>query len=225
MKYIVLFILTLITGLTFSQQWRDSLLHARELYSNKKYDEALNYYRSTVDHAPEDIDLSDEIAQSAYKNRDFEKAEEIYRKGTVSKASKFEKADAYYNLGNTLMKKKKYQEAAEAYKNSLRLDSKNDQTRYNLSEAIRQLKNQEENQEKKNQDGKSDNKDSKDNQSNQKESKNSKSDSPKEGSDSKIPNKTADKLLDQLMKQEAETKRKMTGQKGDKSNSKSGKDW
>lgn len=49
--------------------------------------------------------------------------------------SKSEKHKAYHNIGNILMKNKKCKEAVEAFKNALRNDPTDDETRYNLGLA------------------------------------------------------------------------------------------
>lgn len=229
----VLFILSL--TFSFGQNWRDSLSAARNAYQNKEFGDAFQHYQSTQKIAPDSIDFSDEMAQSAYKAREFEKASEIYKQGASSKKSIGEKADAYHNLGNSQMKKKDYGSAIESYKESLRQNPNDEQTRYNLSEAIRQLSNQQKQQknnpnDKKNQDKKNQNKgDQKQDPKKSDENQNGDSNNSKEGqkqeNKSKLPNKTVERLLDKLMKEEAETKRKASGSKGGSNTSKSGKDW
>ena len=223
--------------LSFGQNWRDSLSAARNAYENKEYGDALQYYQSTQNLAPDSIDFSDEMAQSAYKAREFEKASEIYKQGTSQKKSIGEKADAYHNLGNSHMKNKDYKSAIDSYKESLRQNPNDEQTRYNLSEAIRQLSNQQKEQQKNNpndQNNKSDNQDKKNQNKGDKNQNSENSDKNQEGNSkngqdqknkSQLPNKTVDRMLDKLMKQEAETKRKASGAKGGNNSSKSGKDW
>ena len=221
--------------LSFGQNWRDSLSAARSAYKNKEYGDALQYYQSTQNLAPDSIDFSDEMAQSAYKAREFEKASDIYQQGTSRKKSIGEKADAYHNLGNSQMKKKDYQNAIESYKESLRQNPNDEQTRYNLSEAIRQLSNQQKEQQKNNPNNKEkDNQDKKNQKKGDKKQNSENSDKKQDGNSkkgqeqknkSKLPNKTVDRMLDKLMKQEAETKRKASGSKGGSNSSKSGKDW
>jgi Ca-activated chloride channel family protein len=53
--------------------------------------------------------------------------------------SKPDKHKAYHNLGNTFMNAKKYQEAVEAYKNALRNNPTDEETRYNLALAKEML--------------------------------------------------------------------------------------
>ncbi len=245
MKFLISIAFFFVLNIAFGQQWRDSLEAARDAYQNKEYAEALKYYESAQKNAPENIDLSDEIAQSAYKAREFEKAQEIYRQNSENKKTNIEKADNYHNLGNAQMKKKDYQGAIDSYKEALRLNPNDKQTRYNLSEAIRQLKNQQQQQNKDNQKDQNNqdqqNENQKDNQNNQNQNKGNQGendeknnqnqgDQNQEGNGQKknksnLPSKTVDRLLDKLMKQEAETKRKVNGSQGGNGTPKSGKDW
>ena len=235
----VAILISFLFSFTFSygQQWRDSLQAARTAYKQENYAEALKYYESAQKNAPENIDLSDEMAQSAYKAREFKKAEEIYKQSGSAKKDKIAKAENYHNIGNARMKSKDYSGAIEAYKESLRNNPNDDQTRYNLSEAIRQLKNKQEQEKKDNQDNKDKDKDKDQNKDNKDQNKEGddqkdKDGKPKDGdgkksndNKSQLPNKTVDRMLDKLMKQEAKTKRKASGTKGGNSTPKSGKDW
>ena len=222
MKVIIHIIFILICASAFGQDWRDSLDMARDAYKNEEFLKALEYYESAQKGAPENVDLSDEMAQSAYKAREFKKAEDIYKQNGNNKQSATEKADNYHNIGNARLKQKDYQGAIDSYKESLRLNPNDDQTRYNLSEAIRQLKNQQKNQNKgpgENGNGGENQNDKNGDGENQAGGEGNK---PKEG---QLKNKTAEAMLDKLMKEEAETKRKLTCSKGRNSASKSGKDW
>lgn len=84
-------------------------------------------------------------------------------------ASKVEKdkdklAQIYHNMGVILQSSKQYPQCIEAYKESLRNNPKDDETRYNLALAQKLLKDQQQNQDQnqdKNQDQKQDQKDDK----------------------------------------------------------------
>jgi Ca-activated chloride channel family protein len=243
MNKIIHIVFLLLCFSAFGQDWRDSLSIAREAYKKADYSKALKYYESAQKKAPDNIDLSDEMAQSAYKAREFEKAEKIYQQNSSSKKSNTQKADSYHNLGNSRMKKKDYQGAIDAYKESLRLNPNDDNTRYNLSEAIRQLKNEQKkdqnqnNQDKQNQDKQNQDKQNKDKQNeqnkpqqgqnkpNQPSKPNEEKDDTAENGKGQLPNKTVDRMLDKLMKDEAETKRKINGTNGNNQTARSGKDW
>lgn len=229
MKSIIVVLFTVFTFQGFAQQWVDSLKVARTAYKNKEYDKANRYYRSAQNLAPKDVDLSEEIAQSTYRSRDFDNAEKVYQQAASDKKDKLEKAKMQHNLGNTRMKKKDYSGAIEAYKDALRNNPNDQETQYNLSEAIRQKKQEEDKKNKQqNQNGKNPSQNQNNSGSNKSNnsgggSTSSKNDKKSSGS---LPNKQADKLLDNLTKQEANTRRRISsGSKNEENKSKSGKKW
>ena len=59
---------------------------------------------------------------------------------------KKEIASAFHNVGNALMEEKNYEKSVEAYKNSLKANPKDDDTRYNLAVAQYLMKKQQEQQ-------------------------------------------------------------------------------
>jgi tetratricopeptide (TPR) repeat protein len=207
----------------FAQAWVDSLEVARKAYKSGDYDKAVRYYQSAQKQAPKDVDLSDEIAQSTYRSRDFKNAQKAYEQSAGDKKSPEERARVNHNLGNARMKQKDYDGAISAYKESLRKNPNDPETKYNLSEAIRQKKQQE--QQKK--EDQKDNQNQNNNQNNSNNSNQKPSDQRNNDSDNKkMPNKKADKMLDDLTRQEAETKKRLAKNSSDKkAGSNSGKDW
>ena len=249
---IALQIAFLLLGLTAQAQgWRDTLDLARDAYKKEDYGKALEYYEKVQKTAPESLDLSDEMGQSAYKLREFEKAESIYQQGGNNKQSKEDRADNFHNLGNTRMKQKNYQGAIDAYKDALRLRPNDEETRYNLSEAIRKLKEQKKNNqgqqpnENNNQNNSSNSNQNSQNNNNGNQAQNNQSqgqnpsdkqNSPQNGNGESgngepgqnkgsLPNNAVERMLDELTKAEAETKRKISGNKNSSHSPKSGKDW
>ena len=217
MKYLYTIVFVLMYSLSFSQQWRDTLDYARKAYKEKEYPKALKLYKKAQKIAPKGIDLSNEIAQSAYKSKSYADAEKIYTKPSIGKLDKLKNAQKFHNIGNTRMKQQNYQGAIDSYKKSLRNNPYDNQTRYNLSEAIRKLKNQQnKNNPKSNPQAKSQPKQNP-------KSKNQPENKPQNQS----PNqKAVDRMLDKLSKQESETKRKIGGKnKGEQGQANTGKDW
>ena len=252
MSRLVVFLFVFASATSFSQDedaWRDTLLMARKSYEKKEYSKALKYYESAQKIAPEDIDLSDEMAQSAYRSRDFERAEKIYRQGSSTKMSKQERGDAMHNLGNAQMKQENYEAAIESYKEALRNNPNDQETRYNLSKAIRKVKEQRtppppksndqnpDDQENKNQNGDPKKGQGQSNSKNGSSGSNSKGQKGQKKSgqggggnsddspESKLSNQMVERMLDELAKKEGETKRKMMGAGAGGSAAKSGKDW
>ena len=233
------------------QEWRDSLREARNSYANKNYDRSFRLYRSAQKLAPREIDLSDEVAQSAYKAGKYEDAEKIYAQSSSLKGSAVQKGTVHRQIGNARMKQQKYGEAVESYKEALRNNPKDETARYNLAEAMRKQKEQKE-QTQKSQDNskKQDPKDQKDQkqdpgqkgkQQNQNQSGQEKKDQqgqPKEQKSqgdaaqksaeqqkTQLSDKKTERILNDLMKKEMETKKKFEGVKSNGKTKKSGKDW
>ncbi|MFZ9029308.1 MAG: tetratricopeptide repeat protein [Crocinitomicaceae bacterium] len=233
------------SGFVHSQLWRDSLDAARKAYKDEKYLDALKYYKSAQNNAPENIDFSDEIGQTAYKARQFDVAEKIYRQNAGNKLSKQEKANNWHNAGNALMKKQNYADAVEAYKQSLRMNPTDEETRYNLSEAIRKMKQAEKKQQQKQDQNKQNSDQQQQNQGqqesqgkqgdqqqkgdqqkgNQGQNNNYDSQGSENGSQGQLGDQSVEKLLDKLTKEEAETKRRLAPGGNKSKGSKSGKDW
>ena len=80
-----------------------------------------------------------------------------YGNSGVSMKSPEERAATYYNAGNSLYQSNKYQEAVDAYKQSLRLNPNDEDTRYNLQMARAKLTQQQQ-QKQQNKDQKQDQK-------------------------------------------------------------------
>lgn len=246
MKKVLVILILFLCSHVSAQEWRDSLNVARSAYKKQEYAKALKYYQSAQKKAPDNVDLSDEMGQSAYKAREFERAEKIYQQSAAAKKNTTDKAKTYHNMGNSRMQKKDYLGAVESYKDALRNNPNDEETRYNLSEAIRRLKDdqkkqqQDQNDHNKQDQNKQDQKDQQKNQSKQNsgDDQKNKQNNPQNNSKrnkqengdgqnnpSRLPNKSVERMLDQLTKAEAETKRKMGGSRDQGSTNKSGKDW
>ena len=110
------------------------------------------------------------------------------------------KAMVFHNIGVICQKKQLFSEAIEAYKESLRNNPSDNETRYNLELCKRQLKNQKNNDNDKNKDNKNkeqqkkDQKDDKDKQQNNQQQ-------PKE----QMSKDNAEQLLNAAMQKEKET--------------------
>jgi Ca-activated chloride channel family protein len=75
------------------------------------------------------------LGNAYYKNSKNGEALARFVKAANNATSKGERHQAFHNLGNALMNKKDYTGAVEAYKNALRNNPADDQTRYNLALA------------------------------------------------------------------------------------------
>lgn len=118
------------------------------------------------------------------------------------------KAMAFHNIGVICQKKQLFSEAIEAYKESLRNNPSDNETRYNLELCKRQLKDQKNNNNDKNQQNKNDK--NKDNKNKEQQKKDQKDDKDKQQNNQQQPKEqmskdNAEQLLNAAMQKEKET--------------------
>ena len=131
-----------------------------------------------------------------------------FEKATKAEPNELRKSKAFHNMGVVCQRHKMFGEAIEAYKQSLRLNPHDDETRYNLELCKRQQKQQQQDQQ---------NKDNKDNKDQQKQDQ-QKQDQQKQQQDKqkqqqqsepKMSKENAEQLLNAAMQQEKQTQERM----------------
>lgn len=147
MKYILLTIITLIASLSFSQEQDKEALVAAQKKANNFVYEANNLineddfvsaemeYRKALSEQASSVAGIYNLGNSYIKKGSYEEALYRLEQATKASTSKVEKHKAFHNIGNVLMQNKKCKEAVEAYKNALRNDPADEETRYNLGLA------------------------------------------------------------------------------------------
>jgi Ca-activated chloride channel family protein len=145
-----------------AQEEKKYLRDGNKAYEAGKYKEAEDQYQKSVEVKPDNLKGAFNLGDAYYKQGKYKEAaakfEELTK--TITGNDKLS-AEAYHNLGNALLKDKKYDECINAYKKSLSLNSTDDDTRYNLSYAQQMLKQQQQKQNKDNKDNKDKQKDKK----------------------------------------------------------------
>ncbi|NNC45597.1 MAG: aerotolerance regulator BatC [Winogradskyella sp.] len=92
-------------------------------------------YRKAISKYPNTAVGNYNLAHTFYKKGTFDEALYINQMAVKNAVTKEEKHKAYHNIGNVLMQNKLCKEAVEAYKNALRSNPTDDETRYNLALA------------------------------------------------------------------------------------------
>lgn len=127
------------------------------------------FYRKAIAIDPANAEARYNLGNLYYNKEITRQAVERHGQAANVAEKKDLKHDSFHNRGNAFMKEKKYQEAIEAYKNSLRNNPSDDETRYNLALAKKMLEEEKKkgggdsknnkDQQDQNQDQKKDNKD------------------------------------------------------------------
>ena len=142
---------------------RQLVYEGNTLLKDDKFTKAEMEYRKAISEQSNNIAGLYNLGNSYYKNGLYDEALLRQQEALKHAQTKAEKHMAYHNIGNILMKNKKCKEAVGAYKDALRNDPSDDETRYNLVLAQDCAKKQEQqNKNDKNKDKKDKDKDKKD---------------------------------------------------------------
>ena len=131
-----------IQGLSHGQQDRRHVRQGNELYKEEQYNRAEIRYRQSLEENPQNIKGMFNLGNSLYRQGRYEEAAELFEGLSKFAPGEDEKAYAYHNLGNTFLQSQQYAESIEAYKNALRINPEDEETRFNLTYAMRMLKEQ-----------------------------------------------------------------------------------
>ncbi len=119
---------------------KPELRKGNELYKQKKYKEAQGSYMNALQKDPASYTGMFNMGDALYKEKQFENARQAMAASAKSTKDKREQAKSYHNIGNTFLEERKWEEAINAYKQSLRLDPTDADTKYNLAYANAMLK-------------------------------------------------------------------------------------
>lgn len=238
-------------AVTFGQSAAGHVRKGNRTYKRGEYKDAELEYRKALDLDSTSTKARYNLAASLYKQERYDEAGQRYVTLAEEQGVKEELGrDAMYNAANALFKSEKYDKSAELYKQVLRADPRDEQARYNLSEALRRLKKQQEqqkqqqnqqqqdqqqNQDKKDQQKDQENKGGKSDQQNQNDEQQSQGNQPKDekqpqanGQQAERPmsEEEAKQILQALEKQQGKAAEKVrkANQKGGRPR-KPEKDW
>ena len=146
--YILSLLLMASTVQVFAQQKtdRDYLRSGNKLYNDSLFIKAEVDYRKALEINPKSTDAMFNLANALLMQQKAKEAMEQYESVSKIEKDKDKLAQIYHNMGVILQSSKQLPQCIEAYKESLRNNPKDDETRYNLALAQKQLKDQQQNQ-------------------------------------------------------------------------------
>ena len=225
----------------------NDLTKGNDSFVEKNYPDAEADFRISESRNPKKSIASYNLGNAIYKQNQTEEAKYHYAKALKTARTRAEKHQTFHNIGNTFMKNKDYSNAVEAYKNALRNNPADEETRYNYALAKKMLKdNPPKKDNKKDKDKKDKNKDDKNKDKDKKDDKkdgNDKDKDKKEGDKNKdkqdknqnqgqpkpqpggISKQRLDNLLDAVNNEEKKIQDKVNKQKIQANPKKAEKDW
>ncbi|MDR0575170.1 MAG: tetratricopeptide repeat protein [Tannerella sp.] len=158
---VVLTAFLLCTGSVAAQKAeRKNVREGNKQYKKEKYTEAEIAYRKGIEVNPRSTESIYDLGNALYKQEKYPEASEQYQliagqgerllREDPNNAARL--AQVFHNLGNIGMKSREYQKSVEAYKQSLRLNPTDEETRYNLALAQKLLQDQQDQNQEQNQD-------------------------------------------------------------------------
>lgn len=163
MKKILAIITLLVLCLSASAQAsRHQLREGNRAYNKQRYDDAEVAYRRALERDSTDFRGQYNLANALYRQQKYTEAASHYQQALGSQSiTNKQRAQTLHNQGNSYLKAAQQseqmeglQQAVNSYQEALKLDPKNEDTRYNLAYArrlLQQQQNQQQNQQNQNQ--------------------------------------------------------------------------
>ncbi|MBL7923009.1 MAG: tetratricopeptide repeat protein [Bacteroidia bacterium] len=117
-------------------------------YEKGRYRNAESSYRKALEKDARQYTGNYNLGNALYRQGKFEEASQQYLNASAFNNQKETQAKSLYNMGNAFLKAEKYKESVESYKKALRINPGDEDARYNLSYALKKLRQQQQNQEK-----------------------------------------------------------------------------
>jgi len=149
LKNIAILLLLVLSTSSFAQNKKSFLRDGNELYSNSSYNDAEMQYRKSLEKDQDYFNASFNLADAVYKQERYEESTALFNALIDNSPTENALAKVYHNLGNSLVKEQKLDEAISAYKSALRINPEDKDTRHNLALSKKQKQEQEQQEEKK----------------------------------------------------------------------------
>ena len=230
----LLVVMFCVLATTYGQSKKKLIKEGNKLYNDSSFNLAEMKYRKSLEKDQDYFNAAFNLADAVYKQERYQEATSFFEALKDNAKNNEELSQINHNLGNSLFKENKIDQAIDAYKNSLRQNPNDEETRYNLAYAQKikqqqqqqqqqqQNKDQDQDQDKENeekdqnqdQEKKNDNKEQKENdQKNQEEKKD------------EMSKEDANKMLEALQQKEKELQEKLQKKKTKGQKIKILKDW
>ncbi|WP_018616192.1 tetratricopeptide repeat protein [Segetibacter koreensis] len=209
-KIVFIIMLLPVTLIAKGQDDQSLVAKGNELYKKQQFEKAAEEYQKAADLNAKNAKAQYNLGDALYKSKKSEAAEKAFGEAAANTKDEVAKSKALYNRGVTLSNQKKLLESIEAYKESLLLNSTDQEARENLQKALNELKKQSQQNQQKQENKKQDK------QQNQKQPEQQKN-------NSKLNEKQVEQMLSALRKDEKKLQQDL--QKKNNTGRSNSKDW
>lgn len=205
-KSIMLLLMSSFALTASAQADRKFIRNGNRLYRQQQFAKAEAEYRKALSANSRNTQASYNLGCALLQQQKDSAAIAQFENAVKAETSKRRKAMAYHNMGVICQKHQMFSEAIEAYKESLRNNPSDNETRYNLELCRRQLKNQKKND--KNQNNKEDKNKDKQKEQKQNKQKNDKQQKQQQPQQ-QMSKENAEQMLNAAMQEEKATQQKL----------------
>lgn len=223
-----------------AQAQQVQLNRGNQLYQGGQYPQAASAYQKALQLNPLYTPGLFNLGNALYQQKQYDSARKFLSAAAKNEPTPQLRSAANYNIGNTYMREQKWQEAIDAYKQTLRENPQDMDAKYNLSYAQQMKQREEEEKKKKKQQQPDKNKgneapppkpeDDKNNNNNQNQNQPNKpgeEEGPQQQRPQPMPSKLTEQQAGQLLNalQQEEKKLQDKLQKGKGAPTSTGRDW
>ena len=197
---IIIFALLGLASAVSAQNDRQSIRTGNKLYHHQDFSKSEVEYRKAISKNPNNPQAVYNLGCALMAQEKDSAAIVQFQNAGKMETVKMRKAKSYHNIGYICQRHQMYGEAIEAYKEALRNNPADNETRYNLALCKRQQKNQPQNQQNKNEEKKKQEK-----EQNEQNKDNQQKEQPKD----QMSKENAEQLLNAAIQAEKETQERM----------------
>lgn len=154
MKYLLSFSIIFCFAFTSAQtSAKEYIINGNLQYAQKQFDKAELQYKRALNEDSNSIKANYNLGNTLYELNRMDEARAHYDKILHNpNATKADQHKALHNIGKTYLDQKEYEKAVKSFKEALKLNPNDDQTRYNYALARKMLQdqNQQDNQQNQN---------------------------------------------------------------------------
>ena len=218
----------IISGLIFmlpvlvhGQAERKYIRQGNKQYKEEVFDESEILYRKALEKEQQSYSGEFNLGDAMYKQEKFEDAARSFHKLAENQTDPVKLGELYHNIGNSLLKANQLEASIEAYKQALRNNPADNETRHNLAYAQQMQQQQQDQQD---QDQNQDQQDQQQNQDQQDQPQNQ-DQQQQQQQQPQISREDAQRMLQALQQDEQELQEKLKKQKAQATKVKVLKDW
>ena len=216
LKNIFILIAIFASSAAFAQTDRQYIRNGNKLFHQQNYAKAEVEYRKAISKNPNNSQAIYNLGNALLMQQKDSAATSLFQKSGKIEKSKIRKAMSYHNIGVICQKHQMYGEAINAYKEALRNNPNDNETRYNLALCKKLLKNQPKDKNKQNnkqkdknnkdKNKKDKNKDKQNNKNKDQDKQDKKQQQPKD----RMSKDNAEQLLNAAMQEEKATQQRIS---------------